>query len=189
MQILEKDIEDVVVQWAKKNGFLAPKVKFVEAGWPDRLFLGHGASIFIEFKRPGERPDKLQEFRIGQLIDHGIPAYWCDNSAEGIEILQAAMDPARLPEEGHPAPAEPKFSGPVLGPWIGEDVDSSSSPKDFTLKELGLTSSHSRPTQANVLNMAGGDSKVGGVQQHDLFRTPRDPEGDGPDYGLTDSLD
>lgn len=189
MSLLERTIEDQVCIWARKNKFLALKVKFIEAGWPDRLFLGHGASIFIEFKRPGEVPDKLQEFRLGQLRGCGIPAYWTDNALEGISILRDAMDSARVPEAGHTADVIPIGSGPVLGSRLGEDLYLSGGPKDFTLKELGLTSSHCSTPPPDVQRVAGGDKEVEGFQQHDLFHTPRDPEGDGPNYALTDSLD
>ena len=98
MSVLEKDIEIPVCNWAKKHGFLTPKVKFAEAGWPDRLFISPiGHTIFIEFKRPPFKPDRLQEYRLAQLRQRGIPAYWVDSIIEGINILKAAVEPARIP--------------------------------------------------------------------------------------------
>lgn len=187
---LEKDIEDVVVTWAKKHGFLTPKVKFVEAGWPDRLFISpRGATIFIEFKRPGERPDKLQEYRIEQLTLRGVPATWTDNTVEGINILKAALEPARLPGTGDKTPAEPGCGGLVSGPWAGENLDLFGSPKDSALKESIFKGVDCSSSPTGVLSVAGGDTEVGGVRGYDVLHTPRDPEGDGPNYGLTDSLD
>ncbi len=178
MSGLEKDIEQVVVNWAMKHGFLAPKVKFSEAGWPDRLFISPiGHTIFIEFKRPGYKPDPLQEFRLDQLRKRGIPATWCDNTVEGINILKAAVEPARLPNTSNTVTPFPSRSGSILGSGAGEDVNLSGSPKDFTLKELGLTDSHHSAAKTNVLRLAGGNPEVGRVQGDDLRNTPRESEG------------
>lgn len=177
MSVLEKDIENAVVQWAIKQGFLAPKVKFTEAGWPDRLFLGHGASIFIEFKRPGEQPDKLQEFRIEQLNKRGIPAYWCDSFADAISILTLAMDSPSVSGEGNKTDVEPGSSRVVSGPWAGEDVNMSRCAENFTGEGFGQASTNYSPVATNVQRLAERDKEVGELQQLDLFDSTRLHEG------------
>lgn len=90
---LEVDIEDKVVKWAQKHKFLTPKVKFMEAGYPDRMFVSpQGHTIFIEFKRPGQKPTPIQEHRLNELQKRGIPATWCDSVLEAITILQSALE-------------------------------------------------------------------------------------------------
>src|SRR4051812_26232686 len=98
-QMTETQIENSFVLWAIDKDFLAPKVKFAEKGWPDRLFLSpFGHTIFIEFKRLGGVPDELQEYRINELKRRGIPAFCCDSVFSAIRLLQAALEPTRLPE-------------------------------------------------------------------------------------------
>lgn len=122
--MLEKDIEERVVRWAKDNKFIVGKVRFAENGWPDRLFLSpFGHTIFIEFKKPGERPDPLQWYRIQQLQARGIPAKWTDNYVEAISILKEALVPVSVPEESNPATAESSGSRVVPGPGIGKNFD------------------------------------------------------------------
>lgn len=175
--MLEKDIEDVVVKWAIKNGFLAPKVKFVEAGWPDRLFLGYGASIFIEFKRPGERPDPLQEYRIAEIRKHGIPAFWCDNTVEAIDLLKAAMDPPRLSKPGYPPDVEPVSCRVIPGPWTGKDEHLPGSIEDIIQQAAHKEGADRGTASPDVQRVAGGNKEVGEFRQLDLFDPSRWIEG------------
>lgn len=178
MSGLEKDIEQVVVNWALKHGFLAPKVKFSEAGWPDRLFISPiGHTIFIEFKRPGYKPDPLQEFRLDQLRKRGIPAAWTDNTVEGINILKAAVEPARLPDPSDSVATFPSRSGSVLGPGSGEDVNLSGSTENTVPKIFNSEMSDRSTFKTNVLRLAGGNPEVGRVQGDDLRDSPRGSEG------------
>lgn len=95
MSVLESVLEGKVVGWATKQGFLALKVKFVEAGYPDRLFISpNGVFVFIEFKRKGRKPDALQAYRIKNLKARNVRAYWSSNFNECISYLTAAMEPA-----------------------------------------------------------------------------------------------
>lgn len=136
MSVLEKEIEGKVVAWAKKQGFLTPKVKFVEAGYPDRLFISpKGHTIFIEFKVPGGKPDPLQDYRLRTLRARNIPAVWTDSVVEGINILKAALEPASVSREGDTYDAESGGSGVVLRPRFGEDIHSSGGATDPATEE------------------------------------------------------
>jgi len=178
MTLLEKDIEIPVCNWAKKHGFLTPKVKFAEAGWPDRLFISPiGHTIFIEFKRPPFKPDRLQEYRLAQLRQRGIPAYWVDSIIEGINILKAAVEPARLPEPGDSVVAFPSRSGSVLGSGTGQDEHMPSG-REVTIEEMfGQKNPDRGPAPSNVLRLAGGNPEVGGVRRDDVCDPPRETEG------------
>src|SRR5256885_6943041 len=108
MHLLEREIENKVITWARKRGFLTPKVKFVEAGYPDRLFLSpRGHTIFIEFKVPGAKPDLIQFHRIKELRARNIPAFWVDSEFEAIRILQAAMESTSISGESNQADVVP----------------------------------------------------------------------------------
>lgn len=91
---LEVEIEEAVCQWARKNGWIAAKlVNLGERGWPDRWFLHAGPVIvLIEFKRPGQKPRKLQEYVCNQLRNLGLEVHaGIDNYEEAISILGAAQ--------------------------------------------------------------------------------------------------
>lgn len=178
MSVLEKEIEDRVVQWAKKHGFLTPKVKFVEAGWPDRLFISpQGHMIFIEFKVPGQVPDMLQEYRLEQLRQRGITATWCDSSLEALVVLKAALEPTPVPGASNTADAFPIGSGPISRSRIGEDLYLSGGPQDFVLEETSESRARRGSFTSGVQSVAGRDKEVGRFQQLDLLDPSRWIEG------------
>lgn len=190
MSVLEKDIEQTVVDWAKAHGFLALKVTFTENGYPDRLFISpSGHTIFIEFKRPGEVPRALQSFRIADLVKRGVPATWTCSAVEAINMLRECLGPTRVPRASDPVTTLSGLGGSISGSRLGKDFHSFGGFEDSFLKALGQTGTDSGPTTTNVQRVAGRDKEVGEFQQLDLFNPPRDPEGDGPNYGLTDTLD
>lgn len=187
MSLLEKTIEDTVVNWAKPRGFLTPKVKFVENGYPDRLFISPiGHTIFIEFKRENEKPRLLQDYRLEELRKRGIPAYWCDNAVEAINILKAAVEPARLPDASDSVTPFPSRSGSIFGSGIGQDVNMSSSSKDSILQGLGQALPSGSSAPAGVLSVAGGNKEVGGVRRLDVHDPARKGQGDISEIFRTD---
>ena len=67
MPRLEKDIEDECAEYSEGHGVAALKINVPgQKGWPDRLFFGMSPTstdfiiFFVEFKRPGELPTRLQ---------------------------------------------------------------------------------------------------------------------------------
>src|SRR6267378_1323346 len=127
MHILEREIEGKVVNWARRHGFLTPKVKFVEAGYPDRLFISpYGHTIFIEFKVPGGKPDLIQLHRIKELKDRRIPAFWVDSELGALTILKAALEPTSVPRESDPADVVPIRSGSLSRPGTREVLSGTS---------------------------------------------------------------
>lgn len=65
-----------------------------------------GGTIFIEFKRPGEKPTAQQYLRIWELRDAGAEAWWTD-SVEGYRKL------VRLDEGGYRV-EYPEFAKSVI---------------------------------------------------------------------------
>ena len=72
---LERNLERKCVEFAKGRGWLAYKLEVAgERGWPDRVFLFKGLSLYIEFKIPGKKPQPLQAKRLRDLTDNGFHA-------------------------------------------------------------------------------------------------------------------
>jgi hypothetical protein len=88
-EMLEKKIEERLKTRAKAAGGLA--VKWVSpsmSGVPDRIvFLPGGKIIFVELKRPGERPTPLQDRIIGMLRGLGADVRVVDSMEKVDEIF------------------------------------------------------------------------------------------------------
>jgi len=103
MSVLEKDVEGKASKYAESIGYLSLKINVVaQRGWPDHLYINpHGYHVWIEFKKPGEKPSKLQDHRLKQLREQGAEADWTDNYEEACWILDANLDATRLPAPSH----------------------------------------------------------------------------------------
>lgn len=90
-EVLEKQIEDRTVAYAEHSNILIVKFGVIgRRGWPDRLLLGAGGHAeFIEFKRPGNKPDPLQRDVIEQLRDLGFACPVIDNEQAGLGAISA----------------------------------------------------------------------------------------------------
>lgn len=89
--MLEKTIERKIVAYCKANHIWQQKL-LGKKGMPDRIFyLPCGAATFMEFKRPGEDLDILQELCCDKLKDLGFPVYTCSNYEDGIKFLQEEL--------------------------------------------------------------------------------------------------
>jgi hypothetical protein len=183
MSILtESYIEGKVVDWAKEHGFLTPKVKFAERGWPDRLFISpNGHTVFIEFKQLGGQPDPLQWYRLMELKKRGIPAYCCDSIISAITILKAALEPARIPEESDPVATISRIGGPVPGSRSWKDQYLSSCPEDPKGKGYVSQDPDHSPAAVHIQGVAGRDKEVEGIPRADVEYTTWDEESSVPD--------
>ena len=88
--MLEKKIEQRWRVIAKKAGGLAAKwVSPGMAGVPDRIvFLPGGRIIFVELKRPGEKPTPLQNRIIEMLRGLGADVRVVDSMEKADEIFR-----------------------------------------------------------------------------------------------------
>ena len=75
----EGTIEKHFIQIAEKHGY--QYFKFTspsKAGVPDRLIIGHGTSMFVELKAPGEEPRLLQREQFRRMRRDGAQIYVLD---------------------------------------------------------------------------------------------------------------
>ena len=87
--MLEKQVEAKVFAWAKKNGVKTYKLGGTNnRGKPDRIFMANGETLFMELKRPGKEPTKLQWKEIMELRALGIHADWADTPGSAIELIK-----------------------------------------------------------------------------------------------------
>lgn len=86
--VRESDIEAYLRERVRAMGGWA--LKFISpgaAGVPDRLVcLPHGRVVFVELKRPGERPRPLQAWTIERLRALGFEVRVID-SIEAVDVL------------------------------------------------------------------------------------------------------
>jgi hypothetical protein len=162
---LEVSIEDKVVKWAKKHKFLTPKVKFVESGYPDRLFISpYGHTIFIEFKRPGEVPSDIQYHRLSELTKRGIPATWSDSVHESIRILEAALETVLgsppVSDTSDQASLVAGVGRALLGPRAGEDINCASGVQDLKGEVSCKEDANHRTPEARPESVAGRGKEV-----------------------------
>ena len=84
----ESSIERRFVEYVEDEGGVAIKIT-KRIGYPDRLvLLPEGRKFFIEFKRPGEKPRKIQLHVHKELERLGHGVYVCDNYEEALEIYE-----------------------------------------------------------------------------------------------------
>lgn len=85
MSQLESDIETKVTEYSKEQGCLSLKLNVLgRIGWPDRIYLYYGARVlFIEFKKPGEKPRKIQAYVHSILRKYGFIVIVVDNISDG----------------------------------------------------------------------------------------------------------
>lgn len=77
---------------ARGLGFFVMKIhgnQYQMAGIPDVLCLRDGRAYWIEFKRPGEAPTKLQMHRMKQLNDVGCPTAVACSAGDVRAFLEA----------------------------------------------------------------------------------------------------
>lgn len=93
--MLEKHIEQKLVQTVRKHGGLCPK--WVSPGFdgvPDRIILmPRGRVAFAELKAPGQNPRPLQSRRIAQLRALGFPVYIIDSTEQIGGVLDEILSP------------------------------------------------------------------------------------------------
>lgn len=87
--VREIAIENYVVQRAEAAGYFVRKLSWLgRRHAPDRVFARQDrGTVFIEFKRPGEKPRKGQSLEHRRMKRAGMEVYVCDSITEALEIL------------------------------------------------------------------------------------------------------
>lgn len=175
MPLLESSIERKFRGFAKSRGFLEAKVHFVENGYPDRMLISpYGHFLWIEWKREGEVPDPIQNYRIMELRNRNQIAFWTDRYDESVYALEVLMEPAFVSAKGDPASTLSRFGRVILGSRIGQDVDRISRLQALEEKGVGEKNAYRRPLTTSLQGLARRDTEVGRLQRdhlHDLAWT------------------
>ena len=81
----EQYIQTKILNYLKSKGIVCVKtITLSENGYPDitGVIPPTGRALWIEVKRPGNKPTKLQLYRLEQLKSAGALAFWADNLDE-----------------------------------------------------------------------------------------------------------
>ena len=70
---LESEIQAAIIRQYEQQGYLVVKIGLCnKQGFPDLMVMKAGKILFIEVKRPGEKPRPLQEYRHRKLKEQGF---------------------------------------------------------------------------------------------------------------------
>ncbi len=138
MRVLEKQVENPVVKWAKDQGIHVKKKVFGEQ--LDRWFFFPSGHLFIiEFKAPKKRLTGLQEEEIKKLHALGFDVEVHDDKNEAIEALKLRgrlhgtvpneVDATQIPERFRCLAIDPCVRRPVRRPRNRKDFHNPSRPK------------------------------------------------------------
>jgi hypothetical protein len=121
---LETKEEQYVVNYMKElYGVESLKLNLQgNRGWPDREFLLPWRPAWLEMKRKGEKPRKLQTYRMRYLQNLGYDVFWTDDKNEAVKWLEELYT-ARLSEAGDTIDVEASLRGSAIRPRIGENLD------------------------------------------------------------------
>lgn len=76
-------------------------------GAPDRLIILPGGKVlFLELKRPGEKPKKIQKHWIAYLNDLGVPATWADSYREAAAVIEKLHSNTTTNDESEVEPTQ-----------------------------------------------------------------------------------
>tara|TARA_Y100000401_G_scaffold61794_2_gene49054 strand:+ start:5877 stop:6197 length:321 start_codon:yes stop_codon:yes gene_type:complete len=92
---LEKTIVGNVISQAKRMGWLPINMhgnQFSLKGLPDVLVVKDGTAAWMEVKRPGHHPTRIQEHRMRQLSDFGCRVTVVFSAADARHFLES-VDP------------------------------------------------------------------------------------------------
>ena len=81
----ETSLKRKVLRWLFKEfptAFIYKTSDKWTSGIPDIYMLNDGISYWIELKRKGKKPTKLQSYNIDRLRKAGAIAFWADNIEE-----------------------------------------------------------------------------------------------------------
>jgi hypothetical protein len=91
--MLESKIEKDSVIAAEKLGWWSVKLlSTLHKGIHDRMFIGHGKLVLIEYKQPGKKLSRMQEKVHKDFSDSGVKTYVSRSVKETIDILESVRN-------------------------------------------------------------------------------------------------
>lgn len=127
----EAKIEKVSNGILKEEGWLVEKVRFLNAGYMDRIYIHlSGVVVWMEFKRPGKGLDPLQEIRRRDLEERHQFVAWADNSDDAVYFCRAALVASGVPSGRYQNATPTRCSSFIPGPWPWKDLIGPSGPED-----------------------------------------------------------
>ena len=85
----EKKLQPKIIKHLEKNGFYTIKtIKLNKNGLPDIIAWKEGRCVMVEVKSTGKKPSFLQEFRIKEVKECGVYAFWCDSFSMFLELIK-----------------------------------------------------------------------------------------------------
>ena len=84
----EQQIQTKIINTLRKNGWYVNKlINTSLKGVPDLIAHKDGRTVYIEVKRPGQKPRELQIFRMQELENYGIKTFFVNNEVGLINLL------------------------------------------------------------------------------------------------------
>lgn len=84
----EQQIQSKIIDTLRKDGWYVNKlINTSLKGVPDLIAHKDGRTVYIEVKRPGQKPRILQEFRMKELENYGIKTFFVDSEIGLINLL------------------------------------------------------------------------------------------------------
>ncbi len=91
--MLESKIEKDSVKAAEKMGWYSLKLlSTLHKGLHDRMFIGHGKIVLIEYKQPGKNLSKMQKRTHDRFLEHGVTTYVARSVEETLCILESVKN-------------------------------------------------------------------------------------------------
>lgn len=81
MAKLERQIQAEIVKDLKASGYLV-STHPAPIGWPDIRAFRNGKAVLIEVKRPGQKPNRLQEITIEKFKNQGFDVFVLTDRSE-----------------------------------------------------------------------------------------------------------
>lgn len=93
MKQIENDVETYLYNQAKKHDILCYKFTAPStAGVPDRILIGNNKTVFVELKKPGAKPRKLQVAIHKIMREHGAIVFVADTKSLVDDIITFMLD-------------------------------------------------------------------------------------------------
>jgi hypothetical protein len=155
--VLERTIEQKVCKWAKFQGIQALKLTCTaNTGWPDRMFLYQGRTVFIEFKAPGRKLARNQLARWDWLNSNGFTVRVFDDAEAAISFLETAL----LSVRGCEAGSVPSVRGAAVPSGRREDVRDVHDPVNTLAAEVDKGRARDLPNPAHVQRVAAPKGRI-----------------------------